>query len=224
MINIWLTTVLVGLADGIADPCGISVLLFLIAYMLELNSRRKVIAYGLFYSFVIGLIYFLFMDGLLNAFALIPYTFFLTWFVAVVLFVWGILEIKDFVLPAKGPSMEMPHAIKVKAGELIERATLPAVIALGVLVALGDIPCASGFTLFYTNQLVDNGIKGMLAFFFLGVYNFFMVLPLIIITLILYFGIGKIETVKRNGQKIKQYLHLVTGILFIIIALITLAV
>ncbi len=117
--------------------------------------------------------------------------------------------------------MEMPHSIKARAGMLIEKATLPAVILLGILVALGDIPCASGFTLFYTSYLVSNGIKGAMAISFLILYNFFMVLPLVVITLVLYFGIGKVEAIRHGGERIKQYLHLVTGILFIAIAFLT---
>ncbi|MGC8629058.1 MAG: hypothetical protein ACP5T4_02510 [Candidatus Micrarchaeia archaeon] len=222
MNGIWPVTIVTGIMDGIADPCGISVLLFLIAYMLELNSRKRVIAYGLFYSFVIGLIYFSFMLGLLNVIEFIPYVKLVNLTVGIILIAWGALELKDFVFVGKGPSMEMPHRVKVLAGELIEKATLPAVIALGILVALGDIPCASGFTLFYTTYLRSNGINGSLAVFFLGFYNFFMVLPLILITLALYFGVGKIETVKHSGDKIKRYLHLLTGLLFISIALIML--
>ncbi|MGC9157122.1 MAG: hypothetical protein ACP5GD_02985 [Candidatus Micrarchaeia archaeon] len=215
-------TALTGIADGIADPCGISVLLFLIAYMIELNSKGKIIGYGLFYSFVIGLIYFLFMVGLFKTMALIPYVQAIKIAVATILTVWGVLELKDFFASGKGPSMEMPHSVKVRAGMLIEKATLPAVILLGILVALGDIPCASGFTLFYTSYLVSNGIKGAMAISLLVLYNFFMVLPLIIITLALYFGMGKVETVRRSGGRIKQYLHLITGILFILIAILTL--
>ncbi len=222
MSSIWAITATVGTADGIADPCGISVLLFLIAYMLGLNSKKKVVAYGLLYSFIIALIYFLFMAGLLKAMELIPYVQAIKIAVSVILVVWGLLELKDFLAPGKWFSVEMPHNVKAQAGILIEKATLPAVIALGILVALGDIPCASGFTLFYTTYLLTNGIKGATAIFFLVVYNFFMVLPLIIITLALYFGLGKIDTVRKEGGKIKQYLHLLTGLLFIAIAVLNL--
>ncbi|MGC8676513.1 MAG: hypothetical protein ACP5T3_03315, partial [Candidatus Micrarchaeia archaeon] len=213
--GIWAITAIVGIEDGIADPCGISVLLFLVAYMLELNSKIKVIVYGLFYSFIIGLIYFLFMVGMLKAMQLIPYVQALKIAVSAVLLVWGALELKDFLAPGKWFSVEMPHSVKARAGMLIEKATLPAIMLLGALVALGDIPCASGFTLFYTSYLISNGISGATAIFFLVVYNIFMVLPLVIITLALYFGLGKVETVRRGGNRIKQYLHLLTGVLFI---------
>ena len=218
-IGIWPTTISTGIADGIADPCGISVLIFLIAYMIELNSKKKVIAYGLLYSFMIAVIYFVFMVGLLDALALIPYVTAIKAVVALVLVIWGALEIKNFLMPGKGIVVEMPHRVKAAAGELIEKATLPAVLALGVLVAVGDIPCASGWAIFYDTYLRTHYIVGAAAIFFLVIYNFFMVLPLIIITLLLYFGMEKIEAVKRKGQNIKQYLHLITGILFILIAI-----
>ncbi|MEM0074425.1 MAG: hypothetical protein QW091_02755 [Candidatus Micrarchaeaceae archaeon] len=222
MSGIWIITASVGIADGIADPCGISVLLFLIAYMLGLNSKKRVLIYGLFYSFIIGLIYFLFMVGLLKAMQLIPYAQAIRIFVGAILLVWGALELKDFFAPGKRFSVELPHSVKTRAGMLIEKATLPAILLLGVLVALGDIPCASGFTLFYTSYLISNSITGISAIFFLVVYNFFMVLPLIIITLALYFGLAKAQELRSRGTRIKQYLHLVTGVLFIAIALLML--
>ena len=222
MINIWLVTASLGKADGVADPCGISVLLFLIAYLASIGSKRKIISYGLFYSFVIGFVYFLFMVGLLSIVSLIPYTKWISYVVAALLLIWGILELKDFVAPGKYFAVEMPHAAKVRAGMLIEDISLPAVIILGILVALADIPCASGYAFAYIAYLKELSITGSIANFFIALYNFFMVLPLILIVFALYFGIAKAESIKRKGEVVKRYLHLLTGILFIIIAIILL--
>ncbi|MGC8662502.1 MAG: hypothetical protein ACP5RT_01810 [Candidatus Micrarchaeia archaeon] len=222
MINIWFITASLGIADGVADPCGISVLLFLIAYLVDISSKKKVISYGLFYSFVIGLVYFAFMIGLLNIINIIPYTRLIDICVAVLLLIWGIFELKDFFAPGKYFTVEMPHAAKVKAGMLIENISLPAVVILGVLVALADIPCASGYAFAYITYLKELSIIGTTAIFFLVLYNLFMVLPLILIVFALYFGIAKVESIKKKGETIKKYLHMLTGILFILIAILLL--
>jgi hypothetical protein len=219
MSDIWLVTASLGIADGIADPCGISVLLFLIAYLITYETKKKIISYGLLFSFVIGFVYFIFMIGLLSIVNLLPFTKWISYGVAILLFVWGLLELKDFFAPGKWFSVEMPHAAKVRAGILIESISLSAVLALGVLVALADIPCASGYAFAYTTYLVSGKIVGLPALFFIGLYNFFMILPLIIITFALYFGLAKVESIKTKGDIIKKYLHLLTGVLFIIIAI-----
>ncbi|MEM5883034.1 MAG: hypothetical protein QXQ77_02220, partial [Candidatus Aenigmatarchaeota archaeon] len=42
--------ILAGLVDGIFNPCALSVLFFMVAYMLALGSRRKLLIIGISYS------------------------------------------------------------------------------------------------------------------------------------------------------------------------------
>jgi len=151
--------------------------------------------------------------------AILPYTNWIRYAVVIILIIWGILQLKDYFAPGKWFSLEMPHAAKARAGILISNATLASILLLGVLVGIADIPCASGWAFAYITYLVTHSISSAVAFFFIFIYILFMLLPLIIVVLALYFGLVKAEAVKTKGDIIKRYLHLFTGILFIVVAI-----
>jgi len=223
MNGIWAITASFGVADGIIDVCDISVLLFLITYLLGLGTKRRILLYGFLYVVMIGVIYYFFMIGLFMGFlsvaAILPYTNWIRYAVVIILIIWGILQLKDYFAPGKWFSLEMPHAAKARAGILISNATLASILLLGVLVGVADIPCASGWAFAYITYLVTHSISSAVALFFIFIYILFMLVPLIIAVLALYFGLVKAEAVKTKGDIIKRYLHLFTGILFIVVAI-----
>ena len=226
MNGIWAITASFGVADGIIDACDISILLFLITYLLELGTKRRMLFYGFLYVAMIGVIYYFFMLGLfmgfLNVAAILSYTNWIRYAMAIIIIIWGVLQLKDYFAPGKWFSLEIPHAVKARAGILISDATLASIILLGVLVGLANIPCASGWTFAYITYLVAHNFSSAAAFFFIFIYILFMLVPLIIIVLALYFGLIEIEAVKTKVNVIKRYLHLFTGVLFIIVAILLL--
>jgi len=50
-------------------------------------------------------------------------------------------------------------------------------------------------------------------------YNLIFVLPMLIITLIVYFGIAKIEDISGWKEKNIRYLHLTAGIIILLLGL-----
>jgi hypothetical protein len=218
--NPWVASMVVGLMDGIADPCGISVLIFLIAQLM-LMSRKRILVAGILYSFAMFLVYFLFMYGLVN----IPLSLVssIRSFLILLFLIWGALEIKDFFFFKAFFSLEIPSFIKKKIEQLVEEATIPAIILVGVLASLGEIPCSSGFTIFFTlDCLPKYGITKENCIPYLIVYNFFGVLPLLLITFLVYYGIGRIERIQEKREKISRIIHLIAGLLLLSIALLML--
>jgi len=130
--NPWIASMVVGLMDGIADPCGISVLLFLISQLL-LMSRKRILIASFLYSFVMFLTYLIFMCGLVS----IPLNIInsIRGFLIVLFIIWGILEVKDFFFYKAVFSLEIPNSIKRYIFKFAQEATIPAII-LAIVVSV----------------------------------------------------------------------------------------
>lgn len=214
--NPWIASMVVGLMDGIADPCGISVLLFLIA-QLVLMSRKRILVAGVLYSGAMFLTYLIFMMGL----ATIPLSIVnsIRSFLIVLFVIWGLLEIKDFFYIG-GIKLKIPSVVGNHIYKLAQEATIPAIILIGVLASVGEMPCSAGFSVFFTlDYLPKHGITSQLALPYLVVYNIFGILPILLITFAIYYGLGKIEKIQEKREKISRVIHLIAGSLLLLIGL-----
>ncbi|MCM8785617.1 MAG: hypothetical protein NC899_05195 [Candidatus Omnitrophica bacterium] len=205
---------LLGLVDGAFNPCALSVLFFMIAYMLALGSRKKILLIGFSYTLMIFIIYFLFMYGVLKTIYFIGYTETLRKIIGSILIIFGILEIKDFFFYGRGISLEIPKFAKPIIEKLTRAATLPSALLLGIFVSLVEIPCAGAFPFLYAS-LVAKRVSGGTNTFYLMWYNIFFVVPLIILTLIFYFGLAKIEKAEMKRIEMRKLMRLIAGIILI---------
>ncbi|MGC8812543.1 MAG: cytochrome c biogenesis CcdA family protein [Candidatus Aenigmatarchaeota archaeon] len=218
-----LVGILTGLADGIFNPCALSVLFFMVAYILALGSRRKILLIGFSYSIMIFLVYFSFMYLLTQAISIttyyIGYVQLMRYIIGGILTIFGVLEIKDFFFYGKGLSLEIPKFAKPKIEKLVKSATLPSAILLGLLVSLVEIPCAGAFPLLYASFINSSLIAGTISWaemvFYLIWYNIFFVVPLLALTLIFYFGFLKVEEAEKKRIELRKYMRLAAGIILI---------
>ncbi|MEM5802065.1 MAG: hypothetical protein QXQ18_01630 [Candidatus Aenigmatarchaeota archaeon] len=207
-----------GLVDGLLNPCAISVLFFLIGYLMLLGSRKKGLQLGLIYSFTIFLVYFLFMYGILNVVSIIGYLTIIKAIIATVALIIGVIEIKDFFWYGKGFVLGISKSAKPIIKRLVEIATIPSAILLGFFVSLVEIPCAGAFPFIYITLLAEN-VSGGENLIYLVLYNFYFILPLLILTIIFYFGWLKIEKAEKTRLKIRKYMRLIAGIIMIILGI-----
>ncbi|MDI6806203.1 MAG: hypothetical protein QMD14_00090 [Candidatus Aenigmarchaeota archaeon] len=208
-----------GLLDGVLNPCALSVLFFLVAYLLVIGSGKKCLKIGIAYSSVVFVVYFLFMYGVLNIIAIIGFIEVIKTIVASVLIVAGFLSLKDFFFYGRWVSLEIPKFAKPRIERLVKMATLPSAILLGLVVSLVEIPCAGGFPIAFATILADRGITGISSAPYLILYNFFFVLPLILLVLIFYFGLQKVERAEELRLKTRKYMRLVIGLILIVLGL-----
>ena len=98
---------------------------------------------------------------------------------AVVIIIFGIIALLNEFFPKFPIKLKMPDASHSKVGELIARATVPAAFILGLLVGMFEFPCTGGPYLLVLGLLHDeaNFMKG---FWYLVLYNFIFILPLLI--------------------------------------------
>jgi cytochrome c biogenesis protein CcdA len=218
-LPIFLFAIGLGLVDGILNPCALSVLFFLVAYLLAIGTSKKCLRIGIAYSSVVFVVYFLFMYGVLNVISIIGFIEIIKIIVASVLIVAGLLSLKDFFFYGKFVSLEIPKFAKPKIERLIKMATLPSAILLGVLVSFVEIPCAGSFPFAFITILAERGIVGTTAVLYLLLYNFFFVIPLILLVLIFYFGLQKVEKAEELRLKTRKHMRLVTGLILIVLGL-----
>ncbi len=197
------------------NPCAFGVLLFLMVGLLSMGSSKRALKAGLVYTFVVFLVYFLVGLGIIHIFASItPIIHYVLIIAAILVFIGGLIEIKDFFWYGKGISLKIPSGIKPILERIIHKGTLPAIILLGALVALVELPCTGGIYL---------AILGLMSVSTLGIgylifYNLIFVLPLIIITFLIYHG-TKIQTIQQWTENNKRFMRLAAGIIMILLAI-----
>jgi cytochrome c biogenesis protein CcdA/glutaredoxin len=212
--SLLLAGLILGLADGI-NPCTFSVLIFLLSYLLAIGSPRRALKIG--FVFVIGvfLAYFLFMLGLLNLISIISFIQKIKITVGIIALISGILMVKDFFFYGKGISLEIPKFAKPTLEKLMKKGTLPSAFILSIFASLVDLPCTSGLPLVYTTILAQ---KNVIYQFYLLWYNFFFVLPLIIIILLIGFAFTKAQKIEKWRLSFRRYMRLISGSLLLILA------
>jgi len=210
---------ILGLVDGIFNPCALSVLFFLVAYLMALGSKRKCLIIGSIYSFMIFIVYSLFMFGILNVIYYVAYLSLVEKVVAIALIILGVIEIKDFFFYGKWFSLEIPKSASPYIEKLVKAATVPSALILGLFVALVEIPCAGALPFFYTTLLASKGISGIQNLLYIFWYNIFFVSPLILLTLIFYFGFAKVEEAEKKRLELRKYMRLAAGTIMILLGL-----
>ncbi len=216
-VSLFLLGMLLGILDGAFNPCALSTFFFLVAYLLSIGSKRKCLVIGLVYSTMIFIVYTLFMLGFLN---LIQYSGKISTIkkiTGILLFFFGAIKIKDFLLPGKWFSLEIPRFFSPYIESLVKAATTSSAIILGLLVALVEIPCAGAFPFFYTTLLASKGIYGIGNILYIIWYNIFFVSPLILLTILFYLGISKVEEAEKRRKELRNYMKLISGMIMILL-------
>jgi len=211
-----------GLANGI-NPCTISVLIMLLAYLLTSVSLKQTIRSGIIFSVSVFLFYFLLMVGVYKSFCffqdnLIGYISPIKIGLGAVFLLMGLWMAKDFFFLK--PGQKVSFAIPKFAGPIIKKfisySTLPAVILLALFSSLVELPCAFALPLSYAAILSEKNISPYPYFL---LYNFFFVLPLFIVIAIVGFGFSKAENVEEWREKFKKNARLISGALLLLLGL-----
>jgi len=210
--------VILGLADGIFNPCALSVLFFFVAYIMSLGSKRKSLVLGSVYCLMIFIVYTLFMYGLSFLISTIGYIGTIKTIVGYILILASLIQIKDFFFYGKWFSLEIPKFAGPKIEKLVSMGTIPSAILLGIFVSFVEIPCAGSFPFAYTTVLAER-VSGLQLFLYLIWYNIFFVMPLFLLNLLFYLGLIQIEKAEDFRKKFRKYMRLISGIMLLILGL-----
>ena len=213
------------LADSV-NPCALAALaMVLMAILLQNPDKKKKVLFGglaftlsvyvgyLFYGIIIIQFFKTFAE-LLRSNSITIYK-----GLAILSMVIGALNIKDFFFYKKGGiATEMPIWMRPKVKRIIEKITSPlGAFIIGFLVTIFLLPCTIGPYIIASGLLSELGT--IRAIPWLLYYNLIFVLPMLIITGLIYFGTTEIDNVTGWKERNIKKLHLVAGLLLFLTGL-----
>lgn len=215
----YLTIMGAALVDSI-NPCAIAVLLILMGALLLTANRRRAFTTGISFTISIYIIYFLFGLGLFSALQISGLSYWFYKIVGAIAILIGLANIKDyFWYGGGGFVMEIPRAWRPTLKGLLGKVTSPlGGFLMGFLVCFFELPCTGGPYLFVLGLLAERTTQ-LAAIPILLLYNLVFILPLIVITLILYFGYSSVEKTNEWKDRNIRMLHLIAGIVMLALGL-----
>jgi cytochrome c biogenesis protein CcdA len=209
-------------ATNALNPCAFAVLTMVLFSIMAANpeKKHKVLVGGLYFSAAIFLGYFFY--GLVIAqifksflsFATIIYPYVSNTLAALAIVI-GMLNIKDFIrYQPGGIATEMPLILRPLSKLYIKRITSPGgAFIIGLFVTLFLLPCTIAPYIIAFGGMTELSLLQTIPWLIL--YNLIFVLPMIIVTLIVYFGVNEIEKLTSWKEKNIKYIHLIMGLLLV---------
>jgi thiol-disulfide isomerase/thioredoxin len=173
-----LFTLALGLLDGF-NPCAMWVLVFLLAMLASQKDRSRMAATAATFVIASGLVYFAFMAAWLSVFLLVGMTRSVQVVLGLVALGIGALNLKDFFVFGRGPSLSIPDAAKpgiyARVRSVVREHSLAGsligVAVLAVLVNFIELLCTAGLPAIYTSVLAGQELSTLERLGYLGLYN-----------------------------------------------------
>lgn len=208
------TIVSAALVDSI-NPCAFAVIIFLLTYLINIGSKKRVLRIGLVYVFTVFATYFFAGLGLFLAVQSTNLSGIVYYISAIIAIIAGIINVKDFFWYGKGITLAIPKSAKPAISKWTKKASVPAAVILGFLVSMFELPCTGGVYLAILGLLSNNLTKSQ-AIIPLLLYNFVFVLPLIAIIGFVYYGVSA-KSLENWRKKKRNYMKLFSGLFMIIL-------
>lgn len=214
-----LMVVVAALVDS-SNPCGLSVLVFLLISMAAAGGRKRILLVGgvyiaamfLFHLLVgIGLFSAMAISGLARPFSIIGGT------VSLVL---GIITLADVVRNRETFLLSIPESRKGMLGTYARKATVPAAFILGVLAGILGFSCTGGIYISILG-LMGREMTVLAGLPWLILYNLIFVLPLVLVTLLVAYGLSP-ERAERWRTENKRSVRVIIGIILVALGLVIL--
>ena len=209
--------IVAGLGEGL-NPCGLLVLALLLVSLMATTSRRTVLAVGI--SYIVAF----FIVRLLSGFAIfsiiqipgISQIFLII--AAIIALLAGIIQIRDGLAKDPKPLLAIPASKKGMISKYMKRASVPAGFVVGLLVGIYGMACTAGIYISILSMIFRNPVTGLL---YLVLYNLLVIVPLICIVLLVFFGIPP-EKVNSWREGKKSLLRVIIGVIMLVMGIIIL--
>jgi len=206
-----LSTVVIGLMDGI-NPCAFFVLTMLLSFMVYARSRSKMLIIGLTFVFISGFVYFLFMTAMFSAIRALNEIRLLSLIGGGIALVIGLINLKDFFFFKKGVSLTISEDKKPKLykrmRDLLKSESMVELVISTIILAFVansyELLCTAGFPIVYGNLLNSQQLDMVTSILYIALYNFFYVLPLLVIVLIFAKSLGGRKLTAEQGELLKS--------------------
>ncbi|MCL4499068.1 MAG: hypothetical protein M1335_02350 [Chloroflexi bacterium] len=183
------------------QPCAFSVLLLTIGFLFSLGrDRRSILGIGGVYILGIFLAYVAIGIGILGALSAFGVPNFAAKIGATIIFIAGAIEVLNALWSACPVKLKIPDRAHGRIAALMEIASVPMGLVLGVAVGLFEFPCAGGPYLMVLGLLHDTAthLEGLGL---LLLYNLVFVLPLVAVLLVASSPalLGRIQTWRKGN-------------------------
>lgn len=215
-----LTIIGAALVDSI-NPCAIAVLLILLGALLASGDKKKALRAGFAFTISIYISYFLFGLGLFSALQISGLSYWFYKAIGILAIIVGLANIKDFIwYGGAGFVMEIPHAWRPTLKKMLGAVTSPfGAFLMGFIVCLFELPCTGGPYIVILGLLAEK-MTMTASIPLLLLYNVVFVLPLVVITLMIYTGFANVEKATEWKDKNIRKLHLIAGIIMLVLGII----
>lgn len=209
------------------NPCALAVMAMILVSLLlqDPTKKRKVLFGGLMFSLAVFILYFLYGFVIVQFFkSFIPESGLFSLYVfkgfglfAIIL---GLLNIRDYLSYKPGSiGTEMPLSMRPRVKMLIKKITSPlGAFFIGIFVTIFLLPCTIGPYFIFSG--IIHGLDMLHMFGLLLIYNLIFILPMIGVTLAIYFGVTTVNKVSGWKEHNIKKLHLVEGIILIILGIV----
>jgi len=197
------------------NPCAFAVLIILMTTILASSNRKRSLLTGLMFSLAIFISYFLMGLGLFSAIQAAGLTRSFYIIVAFLAIIVGLFNLKDYLWYGKWFKMEVPELWRPRMKLLLKSVTSPiGAFFMGFVISLFLLPCTSGPYIIILGLLADVATRNY-AIPLLLLYNFIFIIPMLLITFGIYFGITTTESAEQWRTRKLRVLHLIAGIIIL---------
>jgi cytochrome c biogenesis protein CcdA len=141
-------------------------------------TRKKILQIGGIYIAGIFTAYFLIGLGILKVLHLFNTPHFMGKLGATLLITFGVINILSQLVPKFPIKLKIPSISHTTMGRLMEKASFPAALGLGLLVGICQFPCMGGPYLMVIGLLKDQ-VTYLAGSSYLLLYNFILIIPLV---------------------------------------------
>ena len=205
------------LADSI-NPCAFAVILLLLSSILiETKNKKKAILAGFLFALAVFLSYLAMWLGLFSALASSTNTAIIKWIVWILWIIVWLANMKDFFWYGEWFRMEVPLAWRPAMHKIIKWATSPIwAFLIWFVVSMFLLPCTSGPYITILGYLASESESlNTWWLIYLIVYNVIFVLPMIVITLLVWLWVKSAEELAAFRHKNIKLIHLIVWLLML---------
>lgn len=227
-VSLPLLAIILGALDGF-NPCAMWVLLFLIALLVNVRSRKKMWLVGGTFLAVSGIVYYLILSAWLNLFLAISYVNITRILIGLSAMAVGVWQIRNFfsfrpgvckITDSKvGVMDKVKNHFKSQAEKIafspLTLGILAGAAVLAIAVNLVEFACSAGLPAIFTRILALNGLNFLSYNFYLLLYTLiFMLDDIIVLSL-------AVITLSRFGlsEKYNYWATLIGGLLILILGI-----
>lgn len=213
--------VTLGLIDGF-NPCAMWVLVYLIALLMGLSDRRRMILVVGTFVLASGILYFLFMTAWLNVFLFLSYVRGVTILIGLVALGGGILSVKDYIETKGAPVCKVTDAqgrhkmmedMKRTLSAPLTWASMGGIVILAFSVNSIEFLCSFALPAVFTQVLALSDLSFWEYYGYIALYDLFFMLDDMII-----FGAAAWTISGVSGEKYSRYCKLIGGVVLLVLA------